>query len=74
VIPFTYNRRADAEKKVSDIAHSHPELQAAVFTTSGHAPYMVSVGGVMDRDAAYALARRARSLGLPGDTYAQNYR
>jgi hypothetical protein len=74
VIPFTYNRRTDAEKKVSDIAHSHPQLQPLVFTPSGHAPYMVSIGGVMDRDAAYALARRARSLGLPHDTYAQNFR
>ena len=74
VIPFTYNRRTDAEKKASDIAHSHPELQAAVFTPSGRAPYLVTIGGVMDRDAAFALARRAGSLGLPHDTYAQNYR
>lgn len=73
VIPFTYDRRTDAEKKVSSLAHSHPELQPAVFAPSGHAPYLVSIGGVMDRDAAYALARRSRSLGLPHDTYAQNY-
>jgi len=73
VIPFTYNRRTDAEKKVSSLAGSHPELQPAVFTPSGHAPYLVSIGGVMERDAAYALARRSRSLGLPHDTYAQNY-
>ena len=73
VIPFTYNRKTDAEKKVSSLAHSHPELQPAVFAPSGHAPYLVSIGGVMDRDAAYALARRSRSLGLPHDTYAQNY-
>lgn len=73
VIPFTYNRRTDAEKKVSGLARSHPELQTAVFTPNGHAPYLVSIGGVMDRDAAYALARRSRSLGLPHDTYAQNY-
>jgi hypothetical protein len=73
VIPFTYNRRADAEKKVSSLARSHSELQPAVFTPSGHGPYLVSIGGVMDRDAAYALARRSRSLGLPHDTYAQNY-
>ena len=73
VIPFTYNRRTDAEKKVSGLARSHPELQPAVFTPNGHAPYLVSIGGVMDRDAAYALARRSRSLRLPHDTYAQNY-
>ena len=73
VITFTYNRRTDAEKKVSDLAHSHPELQPVVFTPSGHAPYLVSIGGVMDRDTAFALAHRSRSLGLPRDIYAQNY-
>ena len=73
VITFTYKRRTDAEKKVSDLAHSHPELKPSVFTPSGHAPYLVSIGGVLDRDAAYALARRSRSQGLPHDVYAQNY-
>jgi hypothetical protein len=73
VIAFTYNRRADAENKVSSLARSHPELQPVVFTPNGRAPYLVSLGGVMDRDAAYALARHSRSLGLPRDMYAQNY-
>jgi eukaryotic-like serine/threonine-protein kinase len=73
VITFTYNRRTDAEKKASSLARSHPDLQPAVFSAHGRAPYLVSIGGAMDRDAAYALARRARSLGLPRDTYAQNY-
>jgi eukaryotic-like serine/threonine-protein kinase len=73
VISFTYNRRTDAEKKVSELARTHPELQPGVFSPSGHAPYLVSIGGVMDRDAAYAMARRSGSLGLPHDTYAQNY-
>ncbi|WP_158821115.1 hypothetical protein [Granulicella sp. S156] len=73
VITFTYNRSTDAEKKVSELAHSHPELEPAVFSPSGHAPYLVSIGGVMDRDAAYALAHRSRSLRLPHDTFAQNY-
>jgi hypothetical protein len=74
VIAFTYNRRTDAEKKASTIARIHPALKPTVFTPSGHAPYLVSIGGVMDRDAAHALARRSRSLGLPHDMYAQNYR
>ena len=73
VITFTYNRRTDAEKKTSGIARSHPELQPAVFTPNGHAPYLVSIGGVMDRDAAYALARRSHALGLPHDMFARNY-
>jgi eukaryotic-like serine/threonine-protein kinase len=73
VIAFTYNRKTDAEKKVSSLARSRPNLQPVVFSARGRAPYLVSIGGAMDRDAAYALARRARSLGLPRDTYAQNY-
>jgi hypothetical protein len=73
VIAFTYNRRADAEGKVSSLARSQPELHPSVFTPSGNAPYLVSIGGVMDRDAAYALARRSRTLDLPPDTYAQNF-
>ena len=73
VITFTYNRRTDAEKKVSDLARSHPELQPVVFTPTGHAPYLVAIGGLMDRDEAHALAHRSRSLGLPHDIYAQNY-
>jgi hypothetical protein len=73
VITFTYNRRTDAEKKASDLAHSHPELQPVVFTPSGRAPYLVTIGGLMDSNAAHALARRSRSLGLPHDIYAQNY-
>jgi hypothetical protein len=73
VIAYTYNRRADAEKKVSSLSTSHPELVPAVFTTSGHSPFLVSIGGVMDQQAASALAHRSRSLGLPSDMYAQNY-
>lgn len=73
VIAFTYNRRVDAEKKVAVIAQAHPGLAPSVFAPSGHAPYYVSIGGVMESNAAYALARRCRSLGLPRDTFARNY-
>ncbi len=73
VIAYTYNRRLDAEKKASDLARTHPELQPSVYTPGGHSRYLVSIGGVMERDAAYALARRSRSLGLPRDLFAQNY-
>jgi hypothetical protein len=73
VIAFTYNHRADAARKASDLARTHPDLQPVVFTPTGHAPYLVCIGGVMDSAAAHALARRSRSLGLPHDLYAQNY-
>ncbi len=63
VIAYTYNRRTDADRKVSDLSRTHPQLNPSVYTRSGHSPYLVSIGGVMERDAAYALARRSRSLG-----------
>ena len=73
MIAYTYNRRTDAERKVSDLARTHPELKPSVYTRNGHSPYLVSIGGVMDRNAVYALARRSRSMGLPHDLFAQNY-
>jgi hypothetical protein len=73
VVAFTYNREEQARKKASTLAARHPELRPEAFSARGRAPWLVTVGGPMDRDAAYALARRAPSLGLPRDTYAQNY-
>jgi hypothetical protein len=73
VIVCTYNHPDEAQKKSMAITQKHPELHPAVFTPSGHAPYLVTIGGVMNRDAAFALARKSRSAGLPRDTYAQNY-
>jgi hypothetical protein len=73
VIVFTYNRRSDAQKKATAIASAHPNLAPEVFTPTGHAPYLVSIGGLMDSKTAHALAHRSRSLHLPRDMYAQNY-
>lgn len=74
VVVFTYRSKEQAEKKVSSLAHDHPELTPAVFSPVNRAPWLVTIGGVLDRDKAYALAHRARSLGLPRDAYAQNYK
>lgn len=74
VIAFTYNHEDQAKAKVARIAEKHPELRPEVFTPSGHAPYLVTIGGAMGRDEAFALARKARGAGLPGDSYAQNYK
>ncbi len=74
VIAFTYNRRSEAEKKVSQIAKSHPALEPEVFAPSGRAPFYVSIDGVMDQSMAHSLVRRARSFGLPRDTFARDYR
>jgi hypothetical protein len=74
VVAFTYNRHDQAKKKAWSLAQQDPALSPAVFSPSGRAPWLVTIGGALDRDAAYALASNARSLGLPRDTYAQNYK
>ena len=74
VIAYTYNRQEQAQHKAEAIAEKHPELRAQVFSPSGHAPYLVAIGGPLGRDAAFALVKKARSQGLPSDTYAQNYK
>jgi hypothetical protein len=38
------------------------------------APWLVTIGGPLERDKAYELAHKARTLGLPRDAYAQNYK
>jgi serine/threonine protein kinase len=73
VVAFTYNREDQARKKASTLSQKHPDLHPDVFSPNGRAPWLVTIGGAMDRDAAYAFARNARSAGLPHDTYAQNY-
>ena len=73
VIAYTYNHEDQAQHKAAVVTQAHPDLRAEVFTPTGHAPYLVSLGGAMTRDEAFALAQRARNEGLPRDTYAQNY-
>ncbi|HEY2860321.1 MAG TPA: hypothetical protein VGJ21_18010 [Terracidiphilus sp.] len=73
VVAFTYNRKDQAEKKASTLAQKYPDLRPQAFSPNGHAPWLVTVGGALERDQAYDLARRARTDGLPRDTYAQNY-
>lgn len=74
VVAFTYSRKDQAEKKTLSLAHKYPSLSPAVFSPNGKAPWLVTIGGVQTRDAAFALARRAPGMGLPRDTYAQNYK
>ena len=73
VVAYTYNHESQAQQKVAAIGQKHSDLRPEVFTPNGRAPYLVTVGGGMSRDEAFALARRARSEGLPRDLYAQNY-
>jgi hypothetical protein len=73
VVAYTYNHQTQAQDKVAQILSKHPALNPEVFAPKGHAPYLVTVGGGMDRDAAMAFRRKARAEGLPRDTYAQNF-
>jgi hypothetical protein len=72
-VAYTYNREDQAQKKRSAVALRHPELRPEVFTPTGRAPYLVTLGGAMSRDEALAMVQKARTLGLARDTYAQNY-
>ena len=73
VIAYTYNHQDQAQHKADIVAQAHPDLHPEVFSPTGHAPYLVALGGAVSRDEAFALAQKARNQGLPRDTYAQNY-
>jgi hypothetical protein len=73
VVAYTYNHQAQAQDKVAQILSKHPGLHPEVFAPKGHAPYLVTVGGAMEHDAAMAFRHKARAEGLPRDTYAQNF-
>ncbi len=75
VVIYTYARETDARQRAHIINSKRPGLQAEVFSPSGGAsPYLVAIGGWMDRDSAKQLRQRAIKLGLPRDTYTQNFR
>jgi hypothetical protein len=73
VVAYTYNHEDQAQHKSATISKRYPELRPEVFTPTGQAPYLVTIGGAMSRSEAFALATKARLEGLPSDTYAQNY-
>lgn len=74
MIVYTYNSDDIAQQKAAEIAQSHPDLSPTVFTLSGHAPFLVTLGGAMSQQEAFALSGKAKREGMPRDTYAQNYR
>ena len=75
VIAYTYNAFHDAQKKVLAINQKWPGLHAEVFAPKGnsHAPYLVALGGRMNRLEAARVLQRARSRGLPRDTFMLNF-
>jgi hypothetical protein len=75
VIAYTYSGMEAAEKRAEAINERWPDFRAEVFVppTQGRSRYLVALGGPMTRDQAAQLQSRARSSGLPRDTYIQNY-
>ncbi|MGC2638650.1 MAG: SPOR domain-containing protein [Acidobacteriaceae bacterium] len=74
VVAYTYNHESQADRKTQSLAARYPQLSPGVFQPHGHGPYLVTLGGVMSRTDALAFRERAVRMGLPRDTYAQNYR
>ena len=74
VVAYTYTQEETAQHKAAELATRYPQLQPQVYSPSGHAPYLVSLGGGMDRQDAFARRDAARAAGMPQDTYAQNFR
>jgi len=73
VVAFTYNHEGQAEHKAQVLAQRYPKLAPGVFALHGRAPYLVTLGGVMSRNDARDLRERAVRMGLPRDTYVENY-
>jgi hypothetical protein len=73
VIAYTYNREDQAWHKVATIRDTHPGLSPEVFAPTGHAPFLVALGGAMSEGEANATLQRARRDGLPRDTFIRRY-
>jgi hypothetical protein len=71
VIAYTYSRRAEAEKKAESINRKWSAAQAEVLQLGATkpGPYLVAVGGPLNRDEAQRFLKLARSRGMPRSTY-----
>jgi hypothetical protein len=74
VVAYTYNREEAAQHKATELTAQYPQLEPQVFSPNGQAPYLVTLGGGMNRQEAFARRDAARTAGMPSDTYAQNFR
>ena len=73
VIAYTYNHEVQARTKATRLERRHGGFRPEVFSPSGHAPYLVSLGGPLTQEEAVALERRARRSGMPRDTFIRRY-
>jgi eukaryotic-like serine/threonine-protein kinase len=74
VVAYTYRGQTKASDMVAKITDKHSDLDAEVFNPPGRGGvYLVTLGGVMDHDAAVKMRSKAQREGLPADTYVQNF-
>ena len=75
VIAYTYTSFTMRRKKCWTINRKWPGLGAEVFTPKGanQPPYLVALGGRMDRLEAARVLEQARRRGLPRDTFMLNF-
>jgi hypothetical protein len=63
-----------AAKKAKYVNGRWPEMHATVLAANDkRGLFLVALGGALVKDEATRLQRKARSIGLPGDTYIQNF-
>ncbi len=75
VVLYTYARSADADSKARSVNAKYPGLNAETFSPAGgKSLYLVVVGGRMTREDAERLRQRVRAMGLPRDSYTQNFK
>ena len=62
-------------RRCCTINRKWPAFEAEVFTPKGRnqPPYLVALGGRMDRLEAARVLQKARSRGLPRDTFMLNF-
>lgn len=73
VVVYTYNQQSAADARAAEINKKHPQLHAKTFSPTGKPPFLVTVGGAMPMADAKRFRQTAVSLGMPRDTYTQNY-
>jgi hypothetical protein len=74
VVAYTYIYESAAQRKATELAAQYPKLEPQVFSPTGHAPFLVTLGGGTNRQEAFARRDAARTAGMPSDTYAMNFR
>ena len=73
LIVYTYNHQDQAQHKADQLAQRFATLQPEVFSPTGRAPYLVTLGGAMTREDAASFEAKVAGNGLPRDMYIQNY-